>query len=389
MYLFDDIARRLDCGADEVEGAYHYLNRSGRPEVGLVRAKFSEFLERYPGVGRANMLTRLKSDDDVAHYSAVFELMLHEALLCVGATIEAIEPKLAHTDRSPDFLVRSANGARFYLEATLATGMSDADRRSKRLFDEAVQAVNEVASTHFLLSARFSGMPSGPIRRRRLRFAIESWLATLDYDEVKALGNGAIGGDAPFRYEEKNLTVELWPIPVKDPGQPVERAIGMQWGDAWSKTVGGALKSALSGKARRYGDLDLPYVIAVNGLDHNEQRHDVLAALFGQEVVRFPLGPNAGEPRLDRDWDGLWIRPDGARRCRGVTGVLVCDDLSIWSAARKDAVYVGHPAPRMALDNFPLPVTTLLPKDDNLVETAGATIGHIIGLPTDWPASES
>ena len=199
--------------------------------------------------------------------------------------------------------------------------MSHADRRSKRMFDEAVQAVNEVASTHFLLSARFSGMPSDPIRRRRLRNAVENWLATLDYDHVKALGNDTIAGDPPFRHEENNLTVELWPIPVTDPGEPVERAIGMQWGDAWSKTVGGALRAALNGKASRYGNLDLSYVIAVNGLDQNGQCHDVLAALLGQEVARFPLGPNAGEPRLDRDWDGLWIRPDGNRRCLGVSGV--------------------------------------------------------------------
>lgn len=386
MPLFDVVDRPLDHGADEGEAAYRYLNRSGRPEVAAVRAKFVDFLARYPEESRDNLITRFRSDDDVSHYSAVFELLLHEALLCVGATIEAIEPKLAHTDRSPDFLVRSANGERFYLEATLATGLSDSDRRSKRLFDEAVQAVNEVASTHFLLSARFSGMPSGPIRRRRLRSAVETWLATLDYEQVKALGNDAIAGDPPFRHEEKNLTVELWPIPVKHPGEPVERAIGMQWGDAWSKTVGGALRSALNGKAGRYGNLDLPYVIAVNGLDHNGQRHDVLAALLGQEVVRFPLGPNAGEPRLDRDWDGLWIRPDGNRRCLGVSGVLVCDNLTLWSAAKNDVVYVGHPAPRRPLANFPLSVTMLLPNDDNLVETRGETIGQILGLSDNWPA---
>lgn len=385
MSLFDELERPLDHGADEGEGAFRYLNRSGRPEVDAVRAKFNELIERYPESHKAGLVTRFRSDDDVAHHSAVFELLLHEALLCVGATIEAVEPKLAHTDRSPDFLVRSPDGERFYLEATLATGMTDTDRRSKRLFDAAVQAANEVTSTQFLLSARFSGMPSGPIRLRRLRASVESWLETLDYDQVKALGDDAIANDPPFRHEENNLTVELWPIPLKDPGKPVERAIGMQWGSAWSKTVGGALRSALNGKARRYGNLDLPYVIAVNGLDHNGQRHDVLAALLGQEIVRFPLGPNAGAPRLDRDWEGLWIRPDGNRRCLGVSGVLVCDDLTLWSAARKDALYVGHPAARRALAAFPLPVTMLLPNDDNLVEISGATIGDILGISDNWP----
>lgn len=385
MPLFDDLERPKDHGANEGEGAYHYLNRSGRPEVASVRAKFLDFLGRYPDSHKDSLISRFRSDDDVAHRSALFELLLHEAFLCAGASVEAIEPKLAHTDRSPDFLIRSPDGERFYLEATLATGVSDADRRSKRLVDAAVQAVNEVRSDRFLLSARFSGTPSSPIRLRNLRTAVEAWLDTLDYEAVKALGNGAIDGDASFRREENGFLVELWPIPVKNPGVLVERAIGMQWGEAWSKTVGGALRGALEGKSKRYGELDLPYVIAVNGLDHNGQRHDVLSALLGQEVVRFPLGPNAKEPYSDRDWDGLWIKPNGKLRGLGVSGVLVCDDLSLWSAARRDVVYVGHPLPLRPLKAFPLPVTTLLPDGEKLVETAGSSIGNILGLADDWP----
>lgn len=385
MPLFDDTHRAPDIGANANEGAYQYLNRSGRREVEQVREKFSEFFDRYPEDHQASLIARFKSDNDTTHQSAAFELILHEALLRSGAHIEAIEPPLPHTNRSPDFLVRNIDGERFYLEATLATGMSDRDRRAKRLYDDFVQAINEVRSDNFLLSVRFVGMPTAPVSSRRVRASIEAWLTSLEFSDVASKGTAIAEGDPWFTHEENTCKVEIWPIPLKNPGTPVQRAIGIQWGDAWTRTPGAALRSSLERKANRYGNLDLPYVVAVNALDHNGQRHDVLSALLGQELVRFPIGPDAGEPYWDRDWDGLWVKPNRQWRGRRVSGVLICDNLSLWSASRRPVVYVGHPAPNNPLLNFPLAVDKLLPDDGNLAETKGESIGQILGLSHKWP----
>lgn len=385
MTLFDDAHRDPDIGANANEGAYQYLNRSGRREAEHVREKFSEFFDRYPEAHQASLIARFRSDDDTAHQSAAFELILHEALLRSGARIEAIEPPLPHTNRSPDFLVRNTHGERFYLEATLATGVADADRRAKRRYDDFIQAINDVRTTEYLLSVRLIGTPSAPVNRRRVRASIEGWLNSLNFDDVASKGDAVLSGKPWHTHSETACTAELWPIPLKDPGTPVERAIGIHWGEGWVRSPGAALRSSLERKANRYGDLDLPYVVAVNGLDYNGQRHDVLAALFGQELARFPLGPDAGEAYWDRDWNGLWIRPDRQWRGQRVSGVLICDNLSLWSASRRPAIYVGHPKPRNPLNHFPLAVTKLLPVGGNLLETEGNTVGHILGLSNDWP----
>lgn len=384
MSLFDDIEREEDPGAEHGETRFAYWNRSGRPGFSALRAKIDELVLGYPERHRDGLVGRIRSDDDVAHESAMFELLLHQALIAEGAEIEAIEPNLPHTDRSPDFLVRLANGERFYMEATLATGLSDKERRSKRLFDAVVQAINSVRSTDFWLEVEISGKPSEPVRLRNLRRSIEQWLAGLDHAEISAAWNDERKGDErpSFRHSEAGMQVSLKPIPKEDRREH-GRAIGVQSGDVWSRTVGAALRQAIEGKSNRYGELDLPFVIAVNGLDHNAEEYDAMAALLGQLVYRFVPG-DADSGRWDRDWDGAWISPNNGPRRQGVSGVLVFNELSVWAAERERGLFVHNPWARQPLNSSPLNVDRLLPQNGEFVRSNGKTFAELLGWEKAW-----
>ncbi|MGQ3098490.1 MAG: hypothetical protein ACT6R7_08490 [Brevundimonas aurantiaca] len=384
MSIFDDIERVEDSGAEHGETRFAYWNRSGRPGFSALRAKVDELVLNYPERHRDGLVGRIRSDDDVAHESAMFELLLHQALISGGAEIEAIEPNLPHTDRSPDFLVKLANGERLYLEATLATGLSDKERRSKRLFDAAVQAINSVRSTDFWLEVEITGKPSQPVRLRNLRRSIEQWLAGLDHAQVSAAWNdeGKRDERPPFRHSEAGMQVSLRPIPKKDRREH-GRAIGVQSGEVWSRTVGAALRQAIEGKSNRYGELDLPFVVAVNGLDHNAEEHDAMAALIGQEVYRFVPGA-ADSGRWDRDWDGVWISPNNGPRRQGVSGVLVFNELSVWAAERKRGLFVHNPWARQPLTSSPMNVDRLLPQDGEFVRSDGKTFSELLGWEPGW-----
>lgn len=387
MSIFDSLDRDQDEGARQDEGQFEYLNRSGRPAVGAVRAWIDDALSRYPERELNSLVGKIKSGDEVAHRSGLFELLLHEALLKTGSVIEAVEPPLPHTDKSPDFLVRSPNGERFYLEATLATGLSDADRRARKRLNTAIEAVNSVRSQDYLLDANFRGTPSHPIRLRQLREKIERWLQTLDYNTVAETWQSQIGSPAPFRHEESGFTVELRPITRPNRQKPPGRAIAIQGGEAWSRTVGSALRQAIEGKVNRYGELDLPFVVAVNGTDHNAEEHDVFAALLGQEVVRIPYGPaglRQDDAYWDRDGDGIWVRPDGTTRRQGLAGVLAFNDLGVWSAPKRRGLYVPNPWARQPLGAFPLAVDRMEVEGEELRKVQGTYFGAILGLPDDW-----
>ena len=101
------------------ETAFAYLNRCAGAEADAARSRIEDWLARYP---RPQALAvRLRSPLDDQHRSAFFELLLHQLLLSLGHHVAAIEPKLAHTWKSPDFLVESIEGHRFYLEGVSAS----------------------------------------------------------------------------------------------------------------------------------------------------------------------------------------------------------------------------------------------------------------------------
>ncbi len=101
------------------ETAFAYLDRRAGAQADDARGRIEDWLARYPE--QEALAARLRSPLGDQHHSAFFELLLHERLLALGHRIVAIEPKLAHTWKSPDFLVESAEGHRFYLEAVNAT----------------------------------------------------------------------------------------------------------------------------------------------------------------------------------------------------------------------------------------------------------------------------
>lgn len=99
------------------ESAFAYLSRSARPEADEARSTIDEWIRDYPPEDAENLAARLRAKQDGQHLAAFFELLLHRLLLKLGHRILAIEPKLAHTWKSPDFQVED-----FYLEGISAQG---------------------------------------------------------------------------------------------------------------------------------------------------------------------------------------------------------------------------------------------------------------------------
>ena len=388
MQIFDEIERLDDHGSEYGEGKFAYLNRSGRTAVGSVREKINEWVANYPEHHQTPLVARIRSDNDVTHESALFELLLHEALLRSGVTVEAIEPQLTHTDRSPDFLIRLATGERMYLEATLTTGISDSDRRAKRLLDAAIQAVDSVRSDDFALEARFTGVPTRPIRLRRVRTAVQQWLAGLDYEDTKRLwDSSAHRRKRPqWDYNEDGLSISLWPIP-RNNRVAIGRGIGLQHGGGWSRTPGAALRQSIEKKAVRYGELDLPFIVAVNGLDHHGDEYDILAALLGNEVVSFRVGGDAADATTDRTWDGAWISPDHRPRNQRVSAVLVFDGLALWTP-KKRGLLVLNPWADRPVTTPPLDVDRLLPFEAGFRREEGRSYGEMVGIGNNWPTDD-
>lgn len=381
MPVFDDIDRPGIEPASHLISRFDYLNASGRQAAQDVRDVVDHMFARYPAAHADEMRRRLRSRDDTLHQSAFFELMLHDLLLQQGFVVEEIEPVLAN-GKAPDFLVASPQGDRFYLEATLANGLAAASAGAERRMREALQAIDEVQSSDFFLSLHPRGTPAQPVARVRLRRAVQRFVDGLDLATVVA--DVEAGRPLPsFDREEHGARFRIEAVPKKHPGRPGGRAVAVRMMPALQVQPSEAIRSAVLGKAGRYGDPDLPFVIAVNSLEDSAEADDAEDALFGSSAVIV----GGGQDRWVRNPDGAWHAPHGANYTR-VSAVLSTERLYPWSLGQRRARLIFNPWARRPLPDIPLGVDTVKFVDNRLQRNTGQSPGEIFGLPEDWPVDE-
>jgi len=376
---FDDSARDGQGPASQLIGAFDYLNASGRPEAAAVRALVDQWLAEYPAPNRPALIRRLRSRDDVLHRSAFFELLLHALLIRQGFTIAEIEPQLAN-GRAPDFLVEAPDGRRFYLEATLASGMDNVSAGANRRMREALQAIDDVESPDFFLHLHSRGMPTQPIATSRLRRSVQRFVDGLDYEEAVARAAADQPPARIWQHDEHGAHFMIQPVPKRTP-RPGGRAIGGRMLPACIIHPEIAIKSAIEGKAGRYGNTDIPLVIAVNALEEFAGINDAIEALFGTTGV---VIPENGEPRHVRNADGAWRNAGGPVYTRS-SAVLFVERLSAWSVGQRSLRLILNPWARSPIAGLPLGIEVREVVGDRLQTLPGQSLRAIFRLPEGWP----
>lgn len=376
---FDQLAREEQEPASHLIGHFDYLNTSGRPEAASVRALIDLWLADYPRSHRLEMIRRLRSRDDVLHSSSLFELMLHALLLRQGFVVTEIEPELPN-GRSPDFLVEAPNGTRFYLEATIALGMNNAAAGADRRMREAIQAIDEVQSPDFFLHLHTQGTPSQPIAVGRLRRAVQRFVDGLEYEQVISNNDAELATFPTWRHEEHGAHFTIQAVP-KNTRRSDGRAIGgrMLPGGVIHPHV--AIRSAVVAKAGRYGEIDIPLVVAVNALEQYAGVDDAVDALFGTTAV---IVREDFESEFVRNFDGAWYGPAGPVNTK-CSAVLFIERLSAWSVAQRSFQLFVNPWARYPIGKIPLGVDVREVIDRRLQARSGQALKTIFGLTENWP----
>ena len=176
MRLFDQTPRDYQELQWYGESAFGYLNRSARPEMAEVRRVLKGWLSRYPEAERRRLCQDFRSRNDWQHYSAFFEVFVHELLLLLGGQPQP-HPELGGTAKHPDFPVESSSGCH-YVEAVLASD------ESKEQFDVIWDlGPSEAIRTEFALSSEMRDLEDmgfhvyGAQQRRRLKLGnvVDTW----------------------------------------------------------------------------------------------------------------------------------------------------------------------------------------------------------------------
>jgi hypothetical protein len=379
MSIFDDIVRENDQPRQEGEPRFSYLNKSSRAEAERVRNLVDEWIGEYPATHRDALVARLRSDIDDQHQSAFFELFLHRFLLARDCKIIEIEPRLEHTSKSPDFLVETSTGERFYLEAVLASGRSNQEASAYARLNTALAAIDNVPSSDNFLSLTTDGLPTAPLSLKKLRRGVQSWIAGLPAGE-------AAKNALPFSYDEHGCRIELRALP-RNKTEEGGRAVGMRNFPITQITPHQEIRPGLKKKASRYGELELPYVVAIDCLSIHHREEAVVDALLGEPYVTFTRMPDGTlKEEHRRRPDGIWYGPpNGQPQNTRMSAVLAFFRIDAWNFVSKTGLLIPNPWAAKSIPALNLGTAELTLVNGAYQRSEGEAVGTLLGMPANWP----
>jgi len=368
--LFDDIERDDHAPASYRDNEFAFMNRSARPAAEKVRRVLEQYFARYCEDEQATFRDRSRSEFP----AAVFELIVHEYLHRVAGDVKC-HPDVGSKGRYPDFVATFPDGFQAVVEAVLALD----DRRDRLELPASIEAgllddLNRAESPSFFLSiVDVENQRQRQLPGNKMRAFLRKGMAQYDPDQVaQDFEDGAALPRIVFEDQEDRVVIDLIPKSPEARGDHSIRPVGK---GLTKCRYGGSSKSirhSIARKAKRYGDLGMPYVVVANcigewGYDEGE----ILEAMFGTEVMTVKPGDPSFNVR--RKPDGVWRGPEGPHNTT-LSAVLVASVLP-WNLPRAEFRLLHNPWAKHPAGHLPW----------RIPPGGEESLGEILGLDELWP----
>lgn len=383
--LFSETIRSDDLPKRATETDFAFLNRCAWPAADKVRTLLEGCLANYAEVEKAELISRIRSGDSRHFASGTFELLLHEYLLRLGFSLTP-HPELPNgSAKRPDFLVTTPAGEQLYVEAICTSDDDGRNTAAEARKAIALQALDDAYHANFIVAIDSTGEPITQPSGKRLAAEVVRWLDTLDVDRVIADSVESYEKLPEYYWQHEDWQVRVRAIPVKPSTRGLMRRLigarGFGGGnvDGWTP-----IRDAILKKSRRYGELDLPLVVAVNVDTFNLDPIDESQALFGQEQYVFTMDATCNEPRLTRVPNGAWRGQSGprGRRC---SGAWLFSNLSPYTIAQRRHTLYLNPWGNLQVPPGFLRMPHAIVVGERIHQVSGTTLRDAFKLDERWP----
>jgi hypothetical protein len=389
--LFPDVERDVDY-ADQAMSDYEFLKRCGRPECEKVRQVLENWFQRYPDHDSDELKSRFRSGEDSQFRSSFWELYLHALLLRLGYSVE-VHPELeTEEETKPDFRASPPDGKSIIVEAVAPRMQTEEPPEATQRKEVVLDTINKLSHPDFRLHMEEMGAtrswpdqsPSGSSVRSQL----QGWLDDLDYESLRTeLEENGLEAMPSLEFDLKGWQVRFTAVPRSEEKRGTERKniIGPrspnpQWIDSSTP-----LRERIRDKATRYGDIQQPYVVAVNVGDPGLDTIDIMDALYGDEVLVFNGSHEEGsEFELDRKPKGAWVSRQGEINTR-VSGVLIGAHAKPWRIGKAPLVLCHNPWAQRPIEGAITSLPEYVDEEVTYQKVEGDSPRNIFDLDRDWP----
>jgi hypothetical protein len=413
LRIFDDVYRDHTGPAQSSESSFSFLNRSARPYAENVRQLLERWFGEYNRAAEAlssrHLLTRLRGSDDRHFMAAFFELYCFAFFNAQGFECK---PEPQTEEPTYDFTVERDGKPAFSLECVSVSGVSDKETTSNQRVASIQDTLNRrIVSSDFFLIVKIAEGPGQTPSIAGLCPRIDDWLSGLDpdvvaveYEEREEINpkRGHISRQLEEALPSIEVEINGWEflfiaVPRESNATGAVRPVGSVirlYGETKSMVrcldCKKPLRRALAEKARKYGTLDTPFVIALNATDAFADDLDIKDTLVGARGIH--EYNDKGEVELTEvQLASFWFdhgKPTHAR----VSGVLTSIQLHPFSVARQTPILWCNPWASYRVDSVSWrgPRNILVPQNDKtdplrINTISGETAYEILGLDPNWP----
>ena len=336
---FDDFERTCVGIATPGESEFAFLNRSASDEVVTIRNRVETLLSYYPVEGLENLRGRLRSGKDQNFHGALFELVLYKLLVNLGCEVELYD--IDNDQRRPDFLIRHGDQS-CYIEVTVVDPKLDT-LELNHYEQDALNKLDSLGGCGFGIAVKIEGTLDRLLKKKDLTKPFRTLMEANRLDSVREMfaEHGHFGGPAEeIREEDWKLTGHLFPIDSERFVYRIDRA-------PIKIAPEKAILKRLEDKAKRYGELDAPFIIAINARELGfGSRDDGVDALYGIRSINMSFDYNTSPPSLVpsgvvRSSGGIWFTNDGRPRYNRVSGAMFFERLDPSKLAPPMTLYVN------------------------------------------------
>jgi hypothetical protein len=364
------------------ERLFAFYDSCGRTGYEEFRALVNVWLSEMPDQARTDLISRMRDSTDQDFQAGLFELVIHAMLVRLSHDV-VVHPEIPSRSRQPDFRAdHRQSKISTYVEATTINPPAEenAERNRESPVYNAIDGARLPPGCLLGYELRQAGSNSPPLGE--LVRSVEGW--------ARENAEVAIAEPITRVFEFYGWAIELQLFAGGRGTEPPARAIGaINEGGGWIAPHQD-LRSTLERKARRYGDLNAPYLIAVaDAKDQIWGADDVvetaLEALLGDEAVEVAQGSS---PRSVRLRNGFWFA-GGKPSNENISGVLLVPTATLWTLRSREhqpILAINHWADHRLPEPFFRLRHIARDSDRNIWRLhEGTSLADVLGLPIPWP----
>ncbi|PKQ62415.1 hypothetical protein BZG01_17430 [Labilibaculum manganireducens] len=381
MKLFEDIERISLDPARHNETNFDYYNRSARKDISIIRNKLNQWFLEYPENEKKEFKASfIKHFDD-----CFFELFLYQLFNNLGFEV-LIHPELPNSPKRPDFLIKKGS-LEIYVEAKIVKDKSHVQEAVERKINNFYDDLSKLKLKGFLLNLDTLNFKTTkqPSAKPLIKY-ISQEINKIDPDglthEIEKYGIDRI---PIIEFENEDVHLIVKPIPLVPSAKVKEntRPIGIYPSEIFYGGCEDAIRASVDLKAKRYGELDKPFIVCINTLDYKSSAiDDIENAIWGSEAISWSENPNNRDTKLIRKRNGVFLHDSGPR-LKNLSGVFVT---RVFPHIIPDANYwlFNHPFAKNEIDFKNIGLCYSYVENGNIITNTGNDFDKILQISKDW-----